>query len=108
MLVSERNTLTPVKVLISNSLIHLELFENVEGSLFLSSPVSKPEGTVYYSVTASLLYMFLGDLVNLQTLLDASSSLFVEISSNGKTTLYSRKDIKAELKCGDKTRGQLT
>ncbi|HEY6978172.1 MAG TPA: hypothetical protein VH396_17850 [Chitinophagaceae bacterium] len=108
MVVAERKNLIPVKVLISNSFIHLELFENTDGYLFLSSDSSKPVGTVYYATTPSLFCMFLEDQISLQVLFDKSPSLFVELNNENKTVLYSRKDIEIELKCGDKTIKQLT
>jgi len=108
MVAAERINLIPVKVLISNSFILLELFENIDGNLFLSSNSSRPEGMVYYATTPSLFCLFLEDQISLQVLFDKSPSLFVEIRSKNKTALYSRKDIEIELKCGDKTIKQLT
>lgn len=105
---AERNSLTPVKILISNSFIHLELFENGDGGLFLSSITDEPGGTVFYATTASLLGSFLSATMNLQTFFDKSPSLFVEIINNDKTSLYSRNDIEIKLKFGDKTIQQLT
>jgi hypothetical protein len=108
MIVAERENLIPVKVLISNSLIHLELFENEEGNLFLSSGSSKPEGTVYYATTPSLFCMFLENQIDLQTLFSYTPSHFVEISTKDKTALYSLRNIEIELKGGGKTIKQLT
>jgi hypothetical protein len=108
MVVAEREDLIPVKVLISNSFIHLELFENREGNLFLSSSTSKPEGTVYYATTPSLFCMFMENQIGLQTLFNKTPSHFVQISTKDKTALYSLKNIKIELKCGGKTIKQLT
>ena len=108
MVIAERRDLIPVKVLISNSLIHMELFENKEGNLFLSSLACLPEGTVYYGVTLPLLCAFLEDSITLQGLFYESPSLFVEISGKGKTALYSRTDIEIKLVGGDKTIRQLT
>ena len=108
MVVAERRDLIPVKVLISNSLIHLELFENKQGNLFLSSRTSKAEGTVYYGVTLPLLCAFLEDSITLQALFDKSPSLFVELSSTEKKALFSRTEIGVKLACGDKTMRQLT
>jgi hypothetical protein len=108
MLAAERSDLTPIKILISNTLTHLELFENTEGNLFLSSLTNRPEGVVYYATTPSLFCAFLEDAITLQTLFNESPSFFGEISSKEKTALYSLKDIEVELKCGDKTIKQLT
>ncbi|HEX5152083.1 MAG TPA: hypothetical protein VFW07_11600 [Parafilimonas sp.] len=108
MVVAERRDLMPVKVLISNSLIHLELFENKEGNLFLSSRACKPEGTVYYGVTLSLFCSFLEDSITLQALFNTSPSFFVEINNKEKKVLYSRADTEVKLICGDKTMRQLT
>src|SRR3954454_6605053 len=103
MVVAEREDLIPVKVLISNSFIHLELFENKEGNLFLSSSTSKPEGTVYYATTPSLFCMFLENQIDLQTLFNNTPSHFVEISTKEKTALYSLRNIEIELEGGNKT-----
>jgi len=108
MVVAERNSLTPVKVLISNSLIHLELLENKEGGLFLSCGTDEPEGVVYYATGASSLCSFMEGRINLQTLFEKSPSLFVEIINKDNASLYSRNDIKIKLKSGDKTIRQLT
>lgn len=108
MLVAERENLIPVKILISNSFIHLELFENGEGNLFLSSSISKPQGTVYYATTPSLFCMFIKNQIDLQTLFNKTPSHFVEISTKEKTALYSLRNIEIELKNGDKTVRQLT
>src|SRR5690349_5556226 len=108
MVVAERENLIPVKVLISNSLVHLELFENKEGNLFLSSSNSKPEGTVYYATTPSLFCMFLENQIDLQTLFSNTPSHFVEISTKNKTALYNVRNIEIELRGGDKTIRQLT
>jgi hypothetical protein len=108
MIVAERENLIPVKVLISNSFVHLELFENREGNLFLSSSTSKPEGTVYYGTTASLFCKFLENKIDLQTMFNKTPSHFVQISTKDKTALYTLKNISVELKCGDKTIKQLT
>jgi len=107
-IVAERTHLIPVKVLISDPLIHLELFENAEGNLFLSSSASEPEGMVYYATTPSLFYSFLAGLISLQTLFDKSPSRLVEISSGDKTALYSRSDIEIKLVSGDRTIKELT
>jgi|SRR5215831_18736173 len=108
MVIAERDNLIAVKTLISNSLVHLVLFENKEGNLFLSSGTSKPEGTVYYATTPSLFCMFLEDQIDLQTLFSNTPSLFVEITTKGKSALYSLKNIEIELRNGDKTIKQLT
>ena len=108
MVVAERENLVPVKVLMSNSFIHLELFENKEGNLFLSSSTSKPEGTVYYATTPSLFCMFLENQIDLQTLFNNTPSHFVEISTKEKTALYSLRNIEIELESGNKTIKQLT
>jgi len=107
-IVAERNNLIPVKVLINNSKVHLELFESSNGNLFLSSTATKPEGIVYYATTPSLFCAFLENLITLQTMFNAGPSVFVEISSNNKTALYSRNDIDITLKYGEKTIKQLT
>ena len=108
MVIAERRDLIPVKVLISNSLIHLELFKNRKGNFFLSSCAGKPEGTVYYATTRLSFSAFLEDSITLQGLFYESPSLFVEISGKEKTALYSRTDIEIKLVGGDKTIRQLT
>ena len=105
--IAERDNLVPVKVLISNPGIHLELFESSDGNLFLSSTVNKPKGKVYYATTPSLFCAFLENLITLQTLFNAGPSVFVEVSNNEKTALYSRNDVDITLICGDKTIKQL-
>jgi len=107
-IVAERNELSNIRVLISNEIIHIELFEDKEGNLFLSSPANAPEGIVHYATTPVLVYSFTEGLITLQTLFDESPSFFVEISNKNKTALYSRRDIEVELKCGDKTMKQLS
>ena len=104
----EPNELKLVRALVSNSLIHLELYENSKGNLFMAAVCNKPEGTVYYATTPLLLCLFLENKIGLQTLLERCPSLFVEIVCGNKKTLYSLKDSKIELKCGDKTIKQLT
>ena len=89
MVVAERDNLIAVKTIISNSLVRLVLFENKEGNIFLSSGTSNPEGTVYYATTPSLFCMFLGNHIDLQTLFNNSPSVFVEISTKNKASLYS-------------------
>ena len=108
MVVAERGDLQPIKVLISNSLIQLELFENREGNLFLSCQSNKPEGIVYYAITLPSFCAFLEDSITLQALFNESPSFFVEISNNEKRALYSRSDIDVELIYGHKTMRQLT
>jgi hypothetical protein len=108
MVAAEKNGLTPVKILVSNSLIHLELFENKKGNLFLSSQCINPPGVVYYATTPSMFCSFLENIISLQTLFNSSPSIFVEISTEHKTALYSRNDIEVELKNGDKTIKQFT
>ena len=107
MVVAERDNLIAVKSIISNSLVRVVLFENKEGNLFLSSCTSNPEGTVYYATTPSLFCMFLENQIDLQTLFNNSPSVFVEISTKDKASLYSRSTIQISLKCGDKTIKQL-
>ncbi|HEX5151377.1 MAG TPA: hypothetical protein VFW07_08005 [Parafilimonas sp.] len=108
MLVAEHYSLKPVKVLISNSLVHLELFENSQGNLFLSSGTDTPPGVVYYSTTPSLFYAFLDGVITLQTLFNKTPSIFVEIKGKEKTALYSLNDVGIILTHGDKTIKQLT
>ena len=108
MLVAEHYSLKTVKVLISNSLVHLELFENNRGNLFLSSRTDTPEGAVYYATTPSLFYSFLENLITLQTLFNETPSIFVEVKGKEKTALYSLKDVEITLTNGDKTIKQLT
>ena len=107
MVVAERANLTAVKTLISNSHLSLVLFENSEGNLFLSSDTDKPGGTVYYATTPSLLCMFFENDIDLQTLFDNTPSHFVEISTEDKSALYSRRNIDVELKGGNKSVRQL-
>jgi hypothetical protein len=107
-IVAKQNNLVSVKVLVSNAHIHLELFESSYGAnLFLSSTVRNPKGIVYYAVTPSLFCAFLENFISLQTMFNASPSIFVEISNDGKTTLYSRSDIDITLKMGEKKIKQL-
>lgn len=108
MVVAEHNNLSSLKALVSNAVIHIELFDDREGNLFLSSPASDPDGVVYYATTAVLVYSFTENLITLQTLFNESPSLFVEIHNKDKATLYSRNDIEVELKCGDKKMFQLS
>ena len=76
MLIPERSKLTPVKILLSNALTHLELLEDKEKNLFLSSVITRPEGVVYYATTPSLFCAFLEDAITLQTLFNESPSFF--------------------------------
>ena len=108
MVIAERRDLIPVKVLISNSLIHLELYENSKGNLFMAAVCNKPEGTIYFATTPSLLCSFLENKIKLEDLLERCPSFFVQIVSRNKPTLYSLKDSTIELKEGDKTIKQLT
>ena len=108
MFIAERNGLIPVKVLVSNSLAHLELFENKNGNLFLASGTDKPGGIVYYATTPSLFCAFLENSLTLQSLFNQSPSVFIEITSKEKTALYSSKDVEIILTCGNKTIRQLT
>jgi len=108
MIVAERENLIPLKILISNPFIHLELFENREGNLFLSSSSSKPEGTVYFATTPALFCRFMENQIAIQTLFNKTPSHFVEISTKDKTALYSVRNIEIELKGGNKTIKQLT
>ena len=108
MLIAERNNLEPVKVLISDSLVQLELFQDGEGNLFLSSSTKKPAGMVYYATTTSKLCAFLQDSISLQTLFDATPSVFVELTTKEETAFYRLTHIEIELTCGDKTIKQLT
>ena len=102
-IVAERNNLSLVKVLISNSLIRLELFEDRQKNLFLSSTATEPDGLVYYATTAFLLCSFVEGSITLQALFDQTPSFFVEITGKDKTALYSLNDIEVKLKCGSKT-----
>jgi hypothetical protein len=108
MLVAERDNLNPVKILINNSHVCIELFESKEGNLFLSSCTHEPQGIVYYGVTPSRFCAFLQNSLTLQALFNESPSLFIEISTAKKTALYSRHDIEIELVHGDKTIKQLS
>ena len=108
MIIAERHNLSPLKVLINNSLVHLELFEDSQKNLFLSSTLPTPDGVVYYATTSSLLREFLKGSIILQTLFDKTPSLFVEIAGKTKTALYSLNDVDVDLKCGDKTIDELT
>ena len=107
-IVAERNCLTPIKVLISNAYVRLELFEDSKNNLFLSSNLADPEGIVYYATTSLSLCEFVEGAIILQTLFDRTPSLFVEITNKDKTALYSRSDIDVELKCGDKSIQELS
>ena len=100
--VAEHGTLVRVKVLISNSLVHLELLENKEGNLFLASSI-QPEGIVYYGTTPALFCKFWEGLITLQTLFNETPSHFVEIVTETKTALYNRNDIQIVLVLGEKT-----
>jgi hypothetical protein len=102
------NELKLVGTLISNSLIHLELYENSEYNLFMAAGCNKPEGTIYFATTPSLVCLFLEDKIKLQDLLERCPSFFVEIVSRNNPTLYSLKDSTIELREGDKTIKQLT
>lgn len=103
MYIAERNNLSPVKVLISNSLVHIELFENKTGNLFLSSGTDNPGGIVYYATTPSLFCKFLENNITLQDLFNHSPSVFIEISSKEKTALYNLNDAGIILTYGNKT-----
>jgi hypothetical protein len=107
MLVAEKKSLNPVRVLINNAKVCIELFGNTEGSLFLSSVTRKPGGVIYYAVTPPLFCAFLQNTLTLQALFDESPSHFMEITTPNKTALYSRTDVEIELVHGDKTILQL-
>jgi hypothetical protein len=108
MLIAERDNLIAVKTMIYTPAVHLILFENKEGNLFLSSNCKKPEGTVYYATTPSLFCLFLEGQVNLQTLFNNSPSHFVEITTKEKSAVYNRRHTEIEINEGDKTIKQLT
>jgi len=108
MLIAERNDLQPIKVLISNSMMQLELFENSEGNLFLSSSTKQPPGVVYFATTLSLFCGFLQNSITLQTLFKATPSVFVELTTKEETALYRLANIDIALSCGDQTIKQLT
>lgn len=107
MLLAERNDLNPVRVLISKEDFHLELFENSNGNLFLSSTCIKPSGTIYFAVTTLMLCRFLENKIDLQTLFNESRSRLAEISSKDCTALYSLQDIEVQLMYGNKKMKQL-
>ena len=100
--------LMPIKVLVTNAEVHVELFQNNNGNLFLSSSSNKPKGIVYYATTASLLSAFFEDSITLQELFTSSPSFFAEVNENSKTTLYYIPDSEIKLACGDKRVKQLT
>ena len=108
MIVAEKENLTPVKVLINNTEIHLALLEDHKGNIFVSATSSQPEGIVYFATTPSSLCQFFESSMPLQTLLDKSPSMFVEINNNSKKVLYSTRDLHVKLKCGEQTINQLT
>ena len=103
MIIAEKENLTQVKVLVHNPDIELVLWEDSKGNMFVSATSSKPEGTVYFGTTPSLLCQFLESSVTLQTLFDLSPSVFVELNNNAHKVLYSRRDRHIELKCGEQT-----
>ena len=107
MIAAEINHLTLVKELISNSLVTIKLFEDEEKRLIVSSSANKPQGTVYFSTTHSLLYYFVCSAITLQTLFNLTPSFFVEIRNGDEKSLYSQKDAEIILKFGDKTFRQL-
>jgi hypothetical protein len=107
MIVAEKENLTPVKVLINNTEIQLSLLEDRKGNIFVSATSSQPEGIVYFATTPSSLCQFFESSMPLQTLLDKSPSMFVEINNNSKKVLYSTKDLQVQLKCGEQTINQL-
>ena len=108
MYIAERSNLIPVKVLISNSFVHIELFENKKGNLFLSSGTVNPGGIVYYATTPSIFCAFLENNITLQELFNRSPSVFIEISSKEKTALYNLNDAGIVLTCGNKTIKELS
>jgi len=108
MLATSHNNLKQVKVLICNVLVHLELFENKTGNLFLLSCTNNPGGMVYYATTPSLLCAFLNNSITLQTLFNSTSSMFVELISKEKAALYNIEETEIILTSGDKTIKQLT
>jgi len=107
MLVASHNNLKPIKVLISNVLVHLELLENKAGNLFLLSCTNNPRGMVYYATTPSLLCAFLSNAITLQTLFNATPSMLVELIRNEKSELYELAEMEITLTNGDKTVKQL-
>ena len=107
MIVAEKENLTPVKVLVNNTEIQLTLLEDNKGYIFVSATSSQPEGIVYFATTPSSLCQFLESSVPLQTMLDISPSIFVEISTNSNKVLYSRRDLHIKLKCGEQTINQI-
>jgi len=108
MYIAERSNLIPVKVLISNSLVHIEIFENKKGNLFVSSGTDNPAGIVYYATTPSLFIAFLENNVTLQELFNRSPSVFIEITSQEKTALYNHNDANIILTSGNKTIKELS
>ena len=108
MIVAEKENLSPVKVLINNTEIQLALLEDHKGNMFVSATSCQPQGIVYFATTPSSLCRFLESDIPLQTLLDKSPSIFVEINNNSKKVLYSTRDLHVKLKCGEQTISQLT
>jgi hypothetical protein len=106
-IVAQSFGLISVKVLISNSLVHLELFKDHKDNLFLSSPTASPKGVVYYATTLSLLYSFEENSITLQSLFDDSPSHFVEITHKNKKALYCLTDVDVQIICGNKKINEL-
>jgi hypothetical protein len=106
-IVAQNLGLTSIKVLISNSSIHLELFRDHKDNLFLSSLAESPKGIVYYATTSALLFSFTENLITLQKLFNDSPSRFVEISSQTKTALYCVTEIQIQIASGNKKMRQL-
>lgn len=107
MFIAERNNLTPVRLLVANIKVQLELFENKSGQMFLSSHTITPGGIIYYAITPSLLNAFIENTITLQTLFEQSPSVFMEVVSGEKTALYNVNDAVILLVGGNNTLKQL-
>jgi hypothetical protein len=107
MIVPVSENLKLVKTLVSDAEMQLKIWEDPPGNMYISSSCSLPNGTVYYDTNPSLLCMFIENRINLQTLFNLGSTFFVEIESDGRSSLYSVRDIEIELKQGHKTFKQL-
>ncbi|HWH62640.1 MAG TPA: hypothetical protein VNS50_05180 [Ginsengibacter sp.] len=108
MIIAERNSLTPVRVLANDPAFKLELFEDKRNNLYMSCNSTRPDGMVCFATTPSLLCSFLVGSITLQGLFDNSPSRFVEIINKSKTAIYSRNDIEVKLTYGEQSVNELT
>jgi hypothetical protein len=95
--VEKQDSLRFIKRLVQKAPVHMDLWENDRGDLFISLPTSDEQGTVFVGITPEDIILFFENRIDLRQLVERCVSPFVRLIENSVHRLLYFPDAELEV-----------